>query len=126
MFRWRSPRSVTGRTVTRVASVLAPRGLASTSLCKDWPSIADASSVRNCLRSSRAGAGVNVLRAVAETLAHLAVSPHWARQVHMIDKKHAVTGAEFGQYRAESNGIAATLTTKDAIVAALKTNGWHR
>ncbi|MEP6763802.1 MAG: DinB family protein [Gemmatimonadaceae bacterium] len=60
---------------------------------------------------------------VAETLAHLAVSPHWAQQVHMVERLHGMTREDFGKYRNESNAVAATLTTKEAIVAALKKNG---
>ena len=60
---------------------------------------------------------------VGETLAHMVSSPHWAEQAHMIEKKHEITGEEFGKYRAESHALAATLTNKDAIVDALKKHG---
>ena len=60
---------------------------------------------------------------VAEMLAHMTMSPHWAQQVHMVEKKHAITREDFGKYREESNAIGSKLTTKDAIVAELKTRG---
>lgn len=60
---------------------------------------------------------------VAEALAHIASSPHWAQQCHFVEKKSAVTMEDFGKYMGEIGKVAATLTTKAAIVEALTTNG---
>ena len=60
---------------------------------------------------------------VAEMLTHLATSPHWAMQLHFLDKKSAVSGEDFGRYMGEAKQLAATLTSKDAIIASLTTNG---
>jgi uncharacterized damage-inducible protein DinB len=60
---------------------------------------------------------------VAQTLAHLASGPHWAEQVHFVEKRDAVAGPDFGRYFGEAAGIAAELTTKAAIVDALISRG---
>jgi uncharacterized damage-inducible protein DinB len=60
---------------------------------------------------------------VAQMLAHLATSTHWAEQLHFVEKKHAVDGSDFGRYMGAGAAIAATLTTKDAIVDGLVTRG---
>ena len=60
---------------------------------------------------------------VAEMLAHLAVIPHWAQQCFFVEKKTNVTMEDFGRWMGELGGQAKALTTKSAIVDALKANG---
>lgn len=60
---------------------------------------------------------------VAEMLAHLAASPHWAVQCHFVEKKGAVSMDDFGKWMGEIGTAAAALTTKAAIVDTLKTKG---
>ena len=60
---------------------------------------------------------------VAQMLAHLATGTHWAEQMHFVDRKHEVAGAEFGRYFGEGAAMAAQLTSKDQIVDALITRG---
>ena len=60
---------------------------------------------------------------VGEILAHLATTPHWANQCHFVDKKIAVTMDDFGKWMGEVGAASKTLTTKAAIVAALKADG---
>lgn len=60
---------------------------------------------------------------VAESLAHLATTPHWAQQCFFNEKKTAVTMEDFGRWMGELGGQAKTLTSKAAIVDALKKNG---
>jgi uncharacterized damage-inducible protein DinB len=60
---------------------------------------------------------------VAEMLAHLATSPHWAHQVHFVEKKTSIAMEDFGRYFGDAGTAAKALTTKAAIVAALKSDG---
>ena len=60
---------------------------------------------------------------VSEMLAHLATSPFYSVQAHFADKKNVLTGADFGGYFAESGKMAASLTSKEAIVDALRSRG---
>ncbi|MEO8678352.1 MAG: DinB family protein [Vicinamibacterales bacterium] len=60
---------------------------------------------------------------VAEMLAHLAASPQWALQLHFVEKSSTVAMEDFGRYFGDINKVAAGLTTKAAIVEALKTRG---
>jgi len=60
---------------------------------------------------------------VAEMLSHLALSPHWAEQLHFIEKKDVVSIEDFGRYRAEADLAAAALTSKAAIIDALTSRG---
>ena len=60
---------------------------------------------------------------VAEMLAHVATSTHWAEQVHFVEKKSSVTMEDFGRYMGDAAKAAATLTTKAQIVEALKSRG---
>ena len=60
---------------------------------------------------------------VGEILAHLAASPHWAEQCLFIEKKASVTMEDFGRWMGENAVTQKTLTTKAAIVDALKTRG---
>jgi uncharacterized damage-inducible protein DinB len=62
------------------------------------------------------------VRTVAETLAHLATSTAWPQQMH----GSGTTAVDFGTFMAslqKSQAHAATLTTKAAILDALKTEG---
>ena len=60
---------------------------------------------------------------VGEILAHLAATPHWANQCHFVDQKMAVTMDDFGKWMGEVGQHSKSLTTKAAIVAALKADG---
>ena len=60
---------------------------------------------------------------VAELLAHLASAPHWARQCHFVDKKMAVTSDDFGKWMEEIGKASSALTTKSAIIDALRADG---
>ena len=60
---------------------------------------------------------------VTKMLAHLATYTQWIEQVHFVEKKSDVTGADFGRYIGDAASAAAALTTKDAIVDALITRG---
>ncbi len=60
---------------------------------------------------------------VGEILAHLATTPHWATQCHFVDKKTAVAMEDFGKWMGEVGQASKALTTKAAIVAALKADG---
>ena len=62
-------------------------------------------------------------RSVAEILAHLAVSPHWAEQLHFVEKKATVSMEDFGRYMGEAGETAKALTSKAAIIDALKARG---
>ena len=60
---------------------------------------------------------------VMQMLAHIATYTHWAEQLHFVEKKADVTGADFGRYMGAAATMASELTTKDAIVDALITRG---
>ena len=60
---------------------------------------------------------------VAEILAHLAATPHWAIQCHFVEKKTSVAMEDFGKWMGEIGATAKTLTTKAAIIEALTANG---
>ena len=60
---------------------------------------------------------------VGEMLAHLACSPHWAHQCHFVEKKVDITMDDFGKWMGEIGAKSKTLTTKAAIVEALKADG---
>ena len=60
---------------------------------------------------------------VGDMLAHLAATPHWAIQCHFVEKKTSVAMDDFGKWMGEIGATAKTLTTKTAIIEALKTNG---
>ncbi len=68
----------------------------------------------------RAAEGV---MSVAEMLAHLAASTHWAERLHFVEKKREVSYEDFGRYMAEGKAIADKLTTKADILAALESRG---
>jgi uncharacterized damage-inducible protein DinB len=60
---------------------------------------------------------------VGEILAHLATSPSWAVACHFVEKKSTVGMDDFGKWMGAAGAAAKVLTTKDAIVAALKADG---
>lgn len=60
---------------------------------------------------------------VGEMLAHLACTPHWAQQCMFAEKKSTVTMEDFGKWMGEIGARAKGLTSKAAIVAALKADG---
>lgn len=60
---------------------------------------------------------------VGEMLAHLAVTPHWAQQCFFVEKKTTVAMEDFGRWMGELSGKAKALTSKAAIVAALRSEG---
>ena len=60
---------------------------------------------------------------VSEMLSHLACTPHWAQQCHIVERKTSVTGADFGKWMGEIDAKSKTLTSKAAIVELLKADG---
>lgn len=60
---------------------------------------------------------------VAEVLAHLASSTHWAEQLHCVEKKSGVGFEDFGRYMAEGKAVADGLKSKADIIAALESRG---
>src|SRR4029453_3253428 len=59
---------------------------------------------------------------VGEMLAHLATTPHWAQQCFYVEKKTNVVMEDFGRWMGEATGKSKALTSKAAIVEALKTS----
>lgn len=62
-------------------------------------------------------------RSVAEMLAHIAAHTKWVHRLHGVDKATSLSSEAFGKYTGEANAYAATLTTRDALLAALEGNG---
>ena len=60
---------------------------------------------------------------VAELLAHLATATNWAAACHFVERKNAVSMEDFGRWMGEAGGASKALTSKAAIIAALKSNG---
>jgi uncharacterized damage-inducible protein DinB len=60
---------------------------------------------------------------VGEILAHLACTPHWAEQCHFVEKKSAISMDDFGKWMGQIDQRSKTLTSKAAIVEALKKDG---
>lgn len=60
---------------------------------------------------------------VGEILAHLATSPHWAEQCLFVQKKTDVAMEDFFAWIGEAGEKQKALTTKAAIIDALKTSG---
>ena len=60
---------------------------------------------------------------VGELLAHMATSPLWAVAMIFEERKETVAAADFPRYFGAAGKAAAALTTKGAIVDALRTNG---
>jgi uncharacterized damage-inducible protein DinB len=62
-------------------------------------------------------------RSVGETFAHIAANTQWIHKAHGVDKATSLGQQDFGKYIGDAHAYAATLTTRDAIVAALEANG---
>jgi len=62
-------------------------------------------------------------RSIQETLAHVAANTRWVHQVHGVDQITSLDAAAFGRYIGDANTYAATLTTRDQVIAALESNG---
>jgi uncharacterized damage-inducible protein DinB len=60
---------------------------------------------------------------VGEILAHLACTPHWAEQCHFVEKKREIAMDDFGKWMGQIDQRSKTLTSKAAIVDALKKDG---
>jgi uncharacterized damage-inducible protein DinB len=60
---------------------------------------------------------------VHEALAHIAANSTWAQKLHGEDKKTFVSFPEFGAYIGAAGAFAAALTTRDAVLAALESEG---
>ncbi len=60
---------------------------------------------------------------VGEILSHLACSPHWAEQCHFVEKKREIAMDDFGKWMGQIDQRSKTLTSKAAIVDALKKDG---
>lgn len=60
---------------------------------------------------------------VAEMLAHVACTPHWAQQCCFVEKKTTVTMDDFFRWMGENGAREKTLSTKSAIVEALRRDG---
>ena len=60
---------------------------------------------------------------VGEILAHLAATPDWAEACHFTEKKSNVAMEDFGRWMGANAAREKTLTTKPAIIAALKEGG---
>ena len=60
---------------------------------------------------------------VAAMLAHLATAPHWAEQLHFVERKHTVSMEDFGRYMGEAGAVSKTLMDKAAIIDALTARG---
>ena len=60
---------------------------------------------------------------VGEILSHLACSPHWAEQCHFVEKKREIAMDDFGKWMGQIDQRSKTLTSKAAIVDALKQDG---
>ncbi len=60
---------------------------------------------------------------VGQMIAHMACATHWVEQAHFVEKLHDISGEKFGAWFGQIGAASATLTTKDAIVAALKERG---
>ena len=67
--------------------------------------------------------GAEGTMSVAEMLAHVAAATYWAEQLHMVDRKQAVTYEDFLHYSQKSKELAETLTTKRDIIDALVARG---
>lgn len=63
------------------------------------------------------------VQSVAEELAHIAASTSWALQLHGVDRKTFVSFEDFGGYTARAREIERTLTTREAILEALRKDG---
>jgi uncharacterized damage-inducible protein DinB len=63
------------------------------------------------------------VRSVAEMLAHVACNTAWMHQLHGVDRKTFVSFEDFGGYMQKLQQAQEQLTTKTAILDALRTEG---
>jgi uncharacterized damage-inducible protein DinB len=63
------------------------------------------------------------VQTVAQELAHVACATVWHQQAHGVDHKTFISFEDFGAYMGRGAELEKTLTTKAAIVEALRTNG---
>jgi uncharacterized damage-inducible protein DinB len=62
-------------------------------------------------------------RSVAEELAHVASGTWWHQQVHSAEKKAFITFEDFGTFMSKTTEIERGLTSKAAILEALRSHG---
>lgn len=62
-------------------------------------------------------------RSIGELVAHIAAITHWPRQLHIVDRRTSLAGADFGPYMAAASAYEHTLTSRAAILQALGANG---
>jgi uncharacterized damage-inducible protein DinB len=62
-------------------------------------------------------------RSVAETLAHIASNTRWVHRAHGVDKVTSLSHEGFMKYIGDANAYAATLTSREGLLAALDRNG---
>lgn len=60
---------------------------------------------------------------VSELLSHMATNTLWSVDVNLKNPKSAITMQDFGAFNAMAREAASTLTSKEAILAALRANG---
>ncbi|MBI3792938.1 MAG: DinB family protein [Gemmatimonadetes bacterium] len=60
---------------------------------------------------------------VGQMLAHMACATYWVEQAHFVHKLSEISGEQFGAWFGEIGKQSGALTTKEAILAALKANG---
>ena len=60
---------------------------------------------------------------VSEMLTHLATGPHWAMQLHFLDKKSAVSGEDFGRYMGEAKQLA-DKSDSPAVKSGIQALAW--
>lgn len=65
----------------------------------------------------------NETMTVGQMLAHLAAATYWVEQAHFVEKLSEISGEKFGAWFGAIGAQAAALSTKDAIIAALKEKG---
>ena len=65
----------------------------------------------------------NETMTVGQMLAHMACATHWVEQAHFVEKLSDITGEKFGTWFGAIGAQAGALTSKVAIVAALKEKG---
>jgi uncharacterized damage-inducible protein DinB len=62
-------------------------------------------------------------RSIGELLAHIAALPLLSYKLHVIDKKTFMSMDDFGAYLAETAAFEGSLTSREAILRALETEG---
>lgn len=62
---------------------------------------------------------------IGEMLAHMATSMVWSAKANLVERRSAIKREDFGVIMAEAHAMTQALTSKDAIIAALKEHGDH-